>query len=160
MHSGSVSMRRWSIVVFLLTAGAISRFLWIDHESLWLDEVTSLRLAEQTGSLHLEPLPFFSKWDDGHPALYYLLLRVWISMFGSGEVAVRSLSAVFGLAMLAATYYVGQRLISKDVGVLASGLVLVNAVALHYSQEVRMYTLIGLLGPVVNLELLPPGFTR
>jgi len=43
------------------------------------------------------------------------------------------------------TYYVGSRTISTRVGAIASLLLLVNPVALYYSQEARMYTLVPLL---------------
>ena len=34
---------------------------------------------------------------DFHPPLYYFLLKAWISIFRSGEVATRMLSVLFGL---------------------------------------------------------------
>jgi uncharacterized membrane protein len=55
------------------------------------------------------------------------------------------MSAVLGVLLIMSTYYVGSRAISKRVGAIASVLLLVNPVALYYSQEARMYTLVPLL---------------
>ena len=133
------------IFPLLLVAGAVSRFAWIGHESLWLDEALTVDIAHKVAGLQFDRLVFFSQWSNPHPAFYYGLMRVWIWVFGTGELALRALSAILGVALVGLTYYAGQRMISREVGMLASVLLLVNAVAIHYSQEARMYTLVPLL---------------
>ncbi len=131
-------------LIFLVIAACASRFFWLGRESLWLDEVASLNISTNIRNLHLHGL-FFSKFPDAHPFFYYILLVLWTKLFGISELALRSLSAVLGVALIMSTYYVGSRAISKRVGAIASVLLLVNPVALYYSQEARMYTLVPLL---------------
>jgi uncharacterized membrane protein len=131
-------------LIFLIIAGCASRFFWLGRESLWLDEAVSLNIANKIRFLHFNGL-FFSKWEDPHPFFYYFLLYLWTKLFGISEVALRSMSAVLGVLLITSIYYVGSRAISKKVGAIASVLLLVNPVALYYSQEARMYTLVPLL---------------
>ena len=56
---------------------------------MWLDEALSVNIARlPLGDLH-DALK-----HDGAPPLYYVLLHVWTGVFGTGDVAVRSLSGV------------------------------------------------------------------
>ncbi len=53
---------------------------------------------------------------DIHPPLYYWLLAGWVRLFGSSEVAVRSLSALLGVVLVALTYVLGRLLAGRWVG--------------------------------------------
>ena len=130
---------------FLIIAGSLSRFALLGRESLWYDEVRGMEIADKIPALGLENYIFFTSWVHPHPAGYYWLLHLWMDLFGQSEEAVRSLSAVFGILLIIAVYGVGKAAISQRVGVIASLLILVNPVAIYYSQEARMYTLVPLL---------------
>jgi predicted membrane-bound mannosyltransferase len=74
----------------LLLAFALALRVWkLTDKNIGLDESTSWYLA--TGSVsHLV------SWTaaDVHPPLYYLLLKVWLWVFGDSLVALRSLSVI------------------------------------------------------------------
>src|SRR6202789_1146493 len=57
--------------------------------SLWSDEIFSRYYADLFG-MHYVLTDGLSK--ETNPPTYYLLLRGWISLFGDGEAALRSLS--------------------------------------------------------------------
>src|SRR5207342_2884801 len=84
---------------------------------------------------------------DGAPPLYYLLLHVWIRIFGSGDVAVRALSGVLGVIMLPLAYLAGRRLGGGDpdrsrwTGWTMLLVVAASPYAIRYSTETRMYML-------------------
>ena len=88
--------------VVALVAGAVLRFS--TTSSLWLDEALSVNIARL-------PAGDLVRWlrHDGHPPLYYLLLHVWTDVFGTGDVAVRALSGVFGLLTLPLAWIAGRR---------------------------------------------------
>jgi len=68
-------------VAAVVAAGAVLRFR--TASDLWLDEALSVNIAAlPTGAL-LEALR-----HDGSPPLYYLVLRAWTAVFGSGDAAV------------------------------------------------------------------------
>ena len=77
--------------------------------------------------------------------LYYTLAWGWSHLFGLGEVALRSLSAIFGLGTIVAMFFAGRELFSKRAGVLAAALVACDPDVFWYSQEARSYPLFILL---------------
>lgn len=136
-----------NIVWVFLAIDVLTRFFWIGRESIWLDEANSINTMQRIPAFeHLvDTYAFSTQWNSPHSIFYYLLLRVYLFFLGingtvPSEVVLRSLSAIFGILILPLTYYAG-RLIDKDVGILASLLILMNSSNLYYSQMGRMYTL-------------------
>ena len=127
----------WLLAGILLLAGLL-RFWGLSSESLWLDEATSLVVADNTPA-HIVALTA----ADIHPPLYYLLLHIWL-VFGQSEVAMRSLSAAIGLLSVAALYGLGRDLWGQTAGLLAAMLLAVSPLHIWYSQETRMYGLMAL----------------
>ncbi len=78
---------------------------------------------------------------DGSPPLYYLLLHVWVQVFGTGDVAVRALSGVCAVAALPLIY----RLAGDRAGPVTLALAAVNPWLIRYATETRMYALEVLL---------------
>lgn len=107
---------------------------------MWLDEAQTLSISRlPTGDL-LDALR-----ADGAPPLYYLLLRGWTALMGTGEAAARSLSAVLAVAAVALAPLAGARLGGRRVA-LAAGALFATAPFMHrYATEARMYTLVVLL---------------
>ncbi len=78
------------------------------------------------------------------PPLYYSLAWLWSKLFGTGEVGLRSLSAVFGTLTVPAAYLAARELVSRRAGLIAAGLVALNPYLIWYSQEARSYALYAL----------------
>src|SRR5207302_9729664 len=76
---------------------------------------------------------------DTHPPGYYWTLKAWGDAFGSSELALRSLSAAWGVAAVVLTFLIGRRLFGLLAGSVAALLLAVAPLAVYYSQEVRMY---------------------
>jgi mannosyltransferase len=121
----------------ILLAGIVYRFL--TRSDLWLDEALTVNIA----SMPLSHLPAALK-HDGAPPLYYALLHVWMAVFGTGDLAVRSLSGVFSVAALPVMWFVGRRL-SPRVAWPAVLLLAANPFAIRYATETRMYSMVVLL---------------
>ena len=82
--------------------------------------------------------------NNGHPALYYLLLGWCIDAFGDSDPAVRSLSAVFSLCSVWVLY----RIASRNGSTTAQVTLLLAATSpflIRYATEARMYALLVLL---------------
>src|SRR3954454_3649689 len=131
---------RWipPAVALAVAAGLVLRFFV--RSDLWLDEALSVNIAR----LPLGQIPSALR-HDGAPPLYYLLLHVWMRVFGTGDEAVRALSGVCAVAALPAFYLAGRRLGGKRVGVAAVLLAASSPFANHYATEARMYSLVTLL---------------
>ena len=89
-------------VAALVLVGVVARF--VTTSPLWLDEALSANIA----ALPLGDIADALR-QDGHPPLYYWMLHGWMSVFGEGDAAVRSLSGVFGVLSLPLAYEAGRR---------------------------------------------------
>jgi mannosyltransferase len=83
--------------------------------------------------------------DDPNMSLYYVLVKVWTTVFGDSVVAFRSLSVVAASVCVPVVYAIGVRLFSVSAGLLAGLLVATNVFFLRYAQEARGYALVMLL---------------
>ena len=156
-------MRVGLILVLLLATGL--RFYRLAGQSLWADEGNSLALA-RAGLAEIAARTA----QDIHPPFYYWLLHGWLRIFGHSEVAVRSLSAVAGVFLVAMVYRLGTRLVPREdartgqrVGLLAAFIAAVSPFQVYYAQEARMYMLLALCGALAvwaTLELVESSWDR
>jgi hypothetical protein len=79
------------------------------------------------------------------PPLYFVLIWAWAHVFGTSEVALRSVSTIAGVAIVPIAYLAGRELISRWAGVLAAAFATVNPFMIWYSQEARAYMLLATL---------------
>jgi len=108
---------------------------------VWLDEANSVLIAQHSFAGIVDAL----SRDNNFP-LYYFLLSVWMRVFGDSEIALRALSAVFYLGGCAAVYALGRRLAGQSrAGWYAALFYEASALAIRQAQNVRMYSLLGML---------------
>jgi uncharacterized membrane protein len=142
------SVPRWLVVaaVLVIVAGIVMRFVALSE--LWLDEALSVNIAR----LPLGDIPSWLR-HDGAPPLYYFLLHVWTDAFGTGNVAVRSLSGVLSVATLVPMWYAGRRIAGRTGGWIAVLILASSPFAITFGSETRMYSLVMLLVTVGYLAL-------
>ena len=136
----SVSTEAWLLGALVLL-GAVLRFATLGAQSYWFDE------AQAAHELHLSLGSMISSMVavETAPPLYFVLGWAWGHLFGTGEVALRSLSAVAGTALIPLAYLCGRELVSRRAGLLAAAFVAVNPFMVWYSQEAREYMLVAAL---------------
>jgi mannosyltransferase len=127
-----------ALVVLSVAVGVVLRF--VTRSPLWLDEALSVNIA----SLPLGEIPEALR-HDGHPPLYYALLHGWMTLFGTGDVAVRALSGIISVATLPFAYLAGRRVGGRLLGALALIVFALSPFTLRYATETRMYALVSLL---------------
>lgn len=142
--------------VFVL--GAALRVYQLGAESYWFDEIIMVHVTDQpTGDL-LRQL-----FRSARAPLYPLLGHVWVQLFGTGEAATRSLSALCGALSIPLMYLVGEKLFSRKVGFIAALIMTLSAFHVYYSQEYRYYSLVMLLtlaAALFFIEALETGRLR
>jgi hypothetical protein len=119
---------------------ATLRWFRIDAQSLWYDEGISAHQLTRSFQEIIRAAAL-----DTHPPGYYWTLKAWGETFGASELALRSLSAAWGVAMVVLTFLIGRRLFGTLVGVVAAVLLAAAPLAVYYSQEVRMYAQVSAL---------------
>ncbi|HEX8207125.1 MAG TPA: glycosyltransferase family 39 protein, partial [Solirubrobacteraceae bacterium] len=117
--------------------------------AFWIDEGLSVGIA----SYGLLDIPGVLE-QDGSPPLYYLLLHVWMELFGDSEEATHSLSVVFALGSVPAAFWAARTLFGARAGWLAAALAAINPFLTFYAQETRMYALVALLGLLTSATFL------
>ena len=132
-----------STAAILIVLTAISAYLRTKYITgqFWEDEAITTGIASHS----LSAIPGVLR-HDGSPPLFYLLLHVWISVFGASEAATHSLSLVFGLLCIPAGMWAGWSLFGRRAGVYAAVLFAFSTFLTAYAQETRMYELMALLG--------------
>ncbi len=136
------------IVAGLTLGAAVLRFATLGVQSYHHDEVvTASRILRGSFGHAMDAVGF----SESAPPLYYALAWVWTQVTGTGEWGLRSLSAVFGVAIVPVGYLLGAELRGRRAGLWAAVLVAVNPMLLWYSQEARCYSLLALLSAVALL---------
>ena len=134
-----------SLGVFM-AIGIALRMEYLNSQSLWVDEITSVSIAQ------LRWPEFFRTLTSGETnmALYYVLLRFWLNL-GRSEVVIRGLSVLFSVATIPVVYALGARLFGRRAGLVAALLLALNAFHIRYAQEARSYSLVVFLVSVASL---------
>jgi len=128
---------------------------------LWLDETLSVEIARL-------PLPEFygALRQDGAPPIYYLLLKAWMAVAGTGTVAVRLPSVLLTAVALLLAARLGAQLVRVGSGrgagagdPVAGGRAAVIVLAalpwtMRFGSEARMYLLVVVLVLAGALALL------
>ena len=120
--------------------GAAIRFATLGSQSFWADEALTVHGAggSLSGMWHVVTTV------ETTPPLYFLTDWGWAKIFGTSEVALRSLSAIVGTALIPVAFYAGRELVSRAAGLLAAAFTAVSPFMVWYSQEARAYALFAL----------------
>ncbi|NWA29540.1 glycosyltransferase family 39 protein [Pseudomonas gingeri] len=136
----------WLIALMLLAVAL--RLYELTASAIWGDEGSSVLLAQ---------FPLAGIWShashDVHPPLYFMLLHAWIGLFGDSILSIRMMSAVPGVITVLLGTWLAHLVASRRATVLTCLLLTLLPTAVRYSQEIRMYSLMGvwLLGATIAL---------
>lgn len=106
--------------------------------SLWGDEAFAATLAVKSV---VDIIRIVAR--DTSPPLYYLCLHTWMKLFGTSEIAIRSLSFLFFLGTVVTVFLIGKHLWDKKTAVLASLLAFTSPFLFTYAFEGRMYAILA-----------------
>jgi mannosyltransferase len=134
------------VLLALLSVFLRSRYI---SGQFWMDEALSVGISSHS----LTAIPGVLR-HDGSPPFFYMLLHVWMSVFGNSESATHALSILFGALTIPVGSWVAWSLWGRWAGFIAAVLFAFNPFLTAYSQETRMYTLMGLLGLLATAGLI------
>ncbi|MDR9404612.1 MAG: glycosyltransferase family 39 protein, partial [Halothece sp. Uz-M2-17] len=145
-HNALFKNKAYLMLGAILVVSTILRLYQLGEESLWGDELASLRDVKKIG----EGQFFVTR------ILYFLLLNVWM-YFGESEFWLRLPSVAFGVLSVFLLYRLGSKLFDPTIGLIAALFLTLSPIAIFHSQEVRMYMLsvfIGLAGTLALVDYL------
>jgi len=129
----------WLWPTLATVLAAVVRLSFITKSSVWHDEGFSIMLAKRT----VQEI-WAGSARDVHPPLYYELLHFWMRLFGTSELVIRSLSAFAGVLIIPIGYLIVRKIAGLRAAILASFVLALAPFLIRYSQEARMYGLLGL----------------
>lgn len=143
----SLRVERLALAAILLIALFV-RFYAIEVPTIWYDEAYSLLLARETPA-RIWVLTSF----DVHPPLYYILLHYWGMVWGDSALPARAFSALADVGTMLLCIKLMSLVATRRATWIAALLLALLPISVRYSQEVRMYTLLGfwLMGATVAL---------
>ncbi len=140
-------------VAALTVLAAVLRFTRLGHQGFWFDEANTALLVHFSPGKMLGLIP----QSESTPPLYYSVAWIWARVFGYGEVGLRSLTAVLGVALVPVAFATGAKLSSRRAGLIAAALVACNPLLIWYSQEARSYEMLAFLA---SASLLAFAYAR
>jgi mannosyltransferase len=137
---------RWATPVALTALCVLSLYLRMRQlgAGFWIDEGISVGLAHH----HWSAIPSLLR-QDGSPPAYYMLLGLWVRVFGDTERATHALSLVFGIACIPLAFAAARSLFDRTTGLVCAVLAAIDPFLTYYAQETRMYELEAFLSLVI-----------
>lgn len=140
----------WWLVFLLIIVLAIAvRLYGITKASIWHDEGFTAMLAARDWSAIWQ-----GSARDVHPPLYYELLHGWTLLFGQSALALRSLSTLAGVVVVGLGMILTKKISNKNTALVAGLLLALNPFLIRYSQEARMYGVLGVFLLVAVLGVI------
>lgn len=171
------------IIICIIIAGIFLRLVNLEQKVYWKDEVfTSLRISGYTEQevveniydgrvISLEDLQKYqqtrlfsnplgtiyglAKEEAQLPPLYFLIVKLWVSIFGNSIAITRSISVIFSILSFLILYLLCRELFElKMVAWVGMALIAVSPFQIIYSQTARPYSLWLLTSLLSGLMLL------
>jgi mannosyltransferase len=141
----------WPLAALLLTA-AVLRFSTLGLQSFWYDEAfTPVHVLHASLGATLRSMVH----TENTPPLWYVLIWAFSRVFGTGAIALRLPSAVFGVLTVLLAWAIGRELTGRRAtAIAAAAFVAVNPLFVWYSQEARAYGLFVLTSALAMLCFL------
>ncbi len=128
----------WVVVGLGLSLLAALTLPVMGNASIWFDEAFSAYLSH------------FSFWEiakytasDVHPPFYYWALKIWEMVFGTSDVAIRSMSLFFAAIAAIFAFLLIRRLFGRRAAALGLLFVVLSPMVIRYSMEARMYMMVA-----------------
>lgn len=132
-----------SIAVLLLLLGFILRLAQLNHIPFWDDEIYILTHTNKW---------FEAFQDPGNPPLYFILFKIYRTIFKNPEM-YRFSSVILGILFNIGFYFYLKSFLGSKRSLLGLFIASINIVLIYFSQEIRCYMLLMLLATVTSFLL-------
>lgn len=126
------------VLMGLFLVSAVLRLFQINVQSLWLDEIYTMNMADPANSW--KQIYELSTVNDPLSVLYFVFLNVWFKLFGYSALAARLVSVLFGILSVYWIFRLGKALFDGRTALFAALLLTISPFHIEYSQEARVYS--------------------
>lgn len=151
-------LRLWPLAALVIFA-ALVRLPTLGLQSFWFDEAfTPVHVLHPSIVATMKTMAH----TENTPPLWYVTIWAWTRVFGTGVVAMRLVSALAGIALVAVVWAISCELAGRRAAIAAAALTAANPLFVWYSQEARAYELYTLMAALailcfVRAERRPTG---
>src|SRR5262249_11393516 len=138
--STDISYKHVAWLLLILFCGSLLRFYALGGKGLWWDEFQTLQISAGPCTHHgsttvHSPLAVLQAVKaSGQRPLYFMLLNIWMRVFGTSEAGIRSLSALLGIAAIWFMYQVTNELLNESIGLISLLILGLAPFHVYYSQ--------------------------
>lgn len=137
------------LVCSLISVGIILRIIYINKQSLWLDEMTTIQIASHS----IRDILSGKLFDNHTPPLYYILIHYWGRISPLTEIGVRIPSVIFDIFNMILVIMLCKSLINNKNTIVVLSAYAISPFMIYYSQEGRMYTLLVLFSLLFSYSM-------
>ncbi len=135
------------VFALLFVIGILLRYDGLFNYLPWEDEYWSVEFANPDK-------PFLNTFlDPGNPPFFYIILRLWITLFGISDISIRILPFTIGIFSIFSVWFVLYKNIDLKTANTGAFLSVFNLSLIYYSNEVRSYILQIALVPFITYFL-------
>jgi len=127
------------LLILILVLASLLRFYGLGIQSFWFDELITWQVSNQK---NLTELFKATRFNEGNPPLYGLVIYFIIKYIGDSESILRLPSAICSVISIFIIFLLGCKLYSYRDGLIASAITAVLARTIHYGQEARVYAML------------------
>ena len=80
------------------------------------------------------------------PPLYYILMHLWVNIFGVSEISLRFPSLIFSVLSIFFIFKLTKALYDEEVGLISALLLSVSPYSINYAHDAKMYSMLWFLG--------------
>ena len=133
---GRISSSLYMWIVIFCVLGGVLRFIALDRQGLWSDELHSVEVANR-GLL----ATWLNSRVELHPPLYYALLSVLLRGLPPTEANARLLSAISSLVAIPVLGIYLARNYGRTAAIVGMLFLTISPVQIYYAQEARAYAI-------------------
>jgi len=134
----------WLVIIPILLLLVVVTGPELDAVLAQTDESHSYRhvgIFDERNSV-IEIIESVATTSEQHVPLYYMMLGGWVNVTGNSLFAMRMLSLLGGLLVIAVGYRLASEIVSRRIGLWFAVVFTTTAFFVHYNHEIRMYTFI------------------
>ena len=120
----------------------------LNLDPIWADELASITFmgAFDPPYSPTQVIASVQKFSPDQAPLYFILGAYWAQVVGWSQFAIRSLSLLWGVLMVAGLYRFAHDVFDKRAALVAALLMSTNSFVILYFHDIRMYTMLMAIG--------------
>jgi len=129
------------LLALVILVGFFLRLYRLGAPSLWFDELSTAGRIDYPLIQVIKNL-FVSSF----PPLYYILMHLWVNIFGVSEITLRFPSLIFSVLSIFFIFKLTKTLYDEKLGLISALLLSISPYSINYAQEAKMYSMLWFLG--------------